>query len=174
MFAIAQETASSGATGALPVAALATATVATGLAAGVFYTFQVSVIRALDKVDDDTYVATFQSINRTIPNVGFAATFFGAPVLIVAALATWWGEDNQVAGSIAAGLVLQAVSLVITGTGNIPLNNALDQAGTVHGAAATATRSRFESRWNRLHAARTVASIGSFAALAIAGYFAAR
>ncbi len=156
----------------LPSALLGAATIATGLAAGVFYTFQVSINRALAAVDDDTYVATFQSINRTIQNGGFGITFAGAPVLLVASLATWWGEDRQVAGSIAAGVVLQAVSLVITGTGNIPLNMDLDRAGMVTGTNATAARSRFEARWNRLHVVRTAASIGSFAALAIASYLA--
>ncbi|HYI24338.1 MAG TPA: DUF1772 domain-containing protein [Thermomicrobiales bacterium] len=169
---IAQEAASASGAPALPSAVLAAATVATGLAAGVFYTYQVSVTRALAQVGDDAYVATFQSINRTIQNAGFAASFIGAPVLIVASLATWWGEDRQVAGTIAAGLVLQAVSLAITGTGNIPLNAQLERTGLVTGAEASDARNRFESRWNRLHAARTFASIGSFTALTIAGYLA--
>lgn len=60
---------------------------ATGLGAGVFYTFQVSILRALGEVDDAAYVTTFQSINRTIVNPWFVSVFLGAPVLAGAALA---------------------------------------------------------------------------------------
>ena len=157
-----------------PTVTLAAATVATGLAAGVFYAFQVSIVNALKEVDDDAYVATFQAINRRIQNAGFAVSFVGAPLLIAAALATWWGEDGRTAAWIGAALALQAASLAITIGGNIPLNQALDRAGPVSGMAATATRTRFEGRWNRLHALRTAASIGSFVALAAAAVTAMR
>jgi uncharacterized membrane protein len=157
-----------------PTLTLAAATVATGLAAGVFYTFQVSIVNALREVDDNAYVSTFQAINRRIQNPGFIATFLGAPLLIVAALVAWWGEDSATAVWIGAGLALQAVSLTITIGGNIPLNNALDRTGQVSGAAATAARSAFEGPWNRLHAIRTLASIGSFVALAAAAMTAMR
>ena len=68
--------------------ALVAATVATGLSAGVFYTFQVSITRALAAVDDTQYVAVFQSINRTIVNPWFVSVFLGAPTLAAAALVT--------------------------------------------------------------------------------------
>jgi uncharacterized membrane protein len=173
-FALIQDATGGDPIGLGPTLTLAAATVATGLAAGVFYTFQVSIVNALKEVDDDAYVATFQAINRRIQNAGFAATFVGAPLLIAAALATWWGEDGRTAAWIGAGLALQAASLAVTIGGNIPLNQELDRTGPVIGAAATAARTRFEGRWNRLHAIRTVASIGSFVALAAAAVTAIR
>jgi uncharacterized membrane protein len=163
-----QDTTAGDRIGFTPVLTLAAAIVATGLAAGVFYTFQISIVSALKEVDDDAYVATFQAINRRIQNAGFLVTFLGAPLLIVAALVAWWGEDGATAVWIGAGLALQIASLAVTIGGNIPLNNALDRAGTVSGPNATATRFAFEGRWNRLHAIRTIASIGSFVALAAA------
>jgi uncharacterized membrane protein len=172
--ALIQDTANADTIGLGPTLTLAAATVATGLAAGVFYTFQVSIINALKDVDDDAYVATFQAINRRIQNAGFAATFVGAPLLIAAALTTWWGEDGRTAAWIGASLALQAASLAVTIGGNIPLNQELDRTGAVSGTAATAARSRFERRWNRLHAIRTLASIGSFATLAAAAVSAIR
>ncbi len=155
-------------------AAIGAATVATGLAAGVFYTFQVSIINALKEVNDDAYVATFQAINRRIQNPGFAVTFVGAPVLTVTALATWWGEDGPTVATIATGLTLQIASLAITVVGNVPLNQELNRAGPVSGVQATSVRQQFERQWNRLHAIRTFASIGSFVALAGAAVLSAR
>ncbi|MDQ3654657.1 MAG: DUF1772 domain-containing protein [Chloroflexota bacterium] len=146
------------------------ATVATGLSAGVFYTFQVSIVRALAEVNDEAYVATFQSINRTILNPWFVSVFLGAPVLAGAALALHWGADRP----LVAAIVLQVASVAITIAGNIPLNEALDREGPVTGAAATAARTAFEGPWNRLHLARTIASVGSFVALGIASIVASR
>ena len=150
------------------------ATVASGLSAGVFYTFQVSIVRALAEVDDTTYVATFQSINRTIVNPWFVSVFLGAPVLAGAALALHWGADRSLVTTIAIGLAMQVASVAITVAGNIPLNEALDREGVVAGAAATAARTAFEGSWSRLHLARTVASVGSFVAFGIASVLAAR
>ncbi|MDQ3442884.1 MAG: DUF1772 domain-containing protein [Chloroflexota bacterium] len=150
------------------------ATVATGLGAGVFYTFQVSILRALGEVDDAAYVTTFQSINRTIVNPWIVSVFLGAPVLAGAALALHWGADRPLVVAIAVGLALQVTSVAITVTGNIPLNEALDREGVVAGAAATAARTAFEASWNRLHLARTVASVGSFVTFGVASVLAAR
>lgn len=154
--------------------AMVAATVAIGLSAGVFYTFQVSIVRALAAVDDITYVATFQSINRTIVNPWFVSVFLGAPALAGAALALHWGAGRPLVAAIVAGLALQVASVVITVAGNIPLNEALDREGLVTGAAATAARTAFEASWNRLHLARTIASVGSFVAFGIASILAAR
>lgn len=155
-------------------AAMVAATVVTGLSAGVFYTFQVSVIRALAEVDDARYVATFQSINRTIVNPWFVSVFLGAPVLAATALAVQWGADWPLMAALAAGFVLQVASVAITVAGNIPLNEALDREGAVTGSAATAARQAFEAPWNRLHLARTLVSVASFAALGIASILVSR
>lgn len=146
--------------------ALVAATVASGLGAGVFYAFQVSIVRALAEVDDAKYVATFQAINRTIVNPWFVSVFLGAPVLAAAALAANWGGDTMLVIVIAAGLALNVASVGITMAGNIPLNEALDREGVVAGPAATAARRAFEKPWNRLHLIRTIASVGGFVALA--------
>jgi uncharacterized membrane protein len=153
---------------------LVAATVATGLSAGVFYTFQVSIVRALARVDDTSYVTIFQSINRTIVNPWFVSVFIGGPVLAAAALAAHWDVDEPVTWWLAAGVVLQIASVAITGAGNIPLNEQLDRLGVVSGEAATSARSDFEAPWNRLHLIRTVASVAGFVAVGIAAVVAAR
>ena len=60
---------------------LVLATVATGLGAGLFYTFSVAVMPGLRRADDATRVRTMQGINIAILNGWFALSFVGAPAL---------------------------------------------------------------------------------------------
>jgi uncharacterized membrane protein len=157
-----------------PTLPLGAATVATGLSAGIFTAFQVAIVPGLKRVNDDAYVSTFQAINRAILNPAFLSLFVGAPILLAVATASWWREDRAVAAWLGAALVLQVANLAITIGGNVPLNEALDRAGIVAGPAATAARTAFEGRWNRLHTVRTVASVASTVALGFAAVGAIR
>ena len=66
---------------------LAGATLTTGLAAGVFYAYAVSVNLGLATQPDTSYVATMQAINERIENPVFFLSFFGAVLFLLAALA---------------------------------------------------------------------------------------
>src|ERR687897_1560253 len=66
---------------------LALATLATGLVAGVFYAYAVSVNLGLAAQPDASYVATMQAINARIQNPAFFASFSGAALFLLAALA---------------------------------------------------------------------------------------
>lgn len=140
-----------------------------GLSAGFFFTYEASVTLALAEVDDVTYVKSFQAINDTISNPYFAIVFFGSIPAIGAALAVHWRSGRHlVRGLTAAALVLYLAAIAITGTGNVPLNEDLAAVEEITAATAAAARSAFEEDWNRLNLARTLAVVGSFAALAVA------
>lgn len=66
---------------------LALATLNTGLIAGVYYAFAVSVNFGLAAQPDTSYVATMNAINVKIENPLFFASFFGALLFPLAALA---------------------------------------------------------------------------------------
>jgi uncharacterized membrane protein len=151
-----------------PRIALVAATVGAGLSAGLFYAYQVSVIRALAEVDDVTYLKTFQAINDKIQNPWFFASFLGTPPLIVAALALNRRSDRAVRALIGAGLVLNIALIAITAAGNIPLNDDLAGYDVITPETAAIARADFEERWNRLNLARTLAAVGSFVALTVA------
>jgi uncharacterized membrane protein len=143
---------------------LVLATVSMGLAAGLFYTFQISVMRGLAASDDRTYVAAMQSINVKILNIWFALSFgFALPLTIVAAILLI-GEGAALAWTVAAAVLYFAV-IVITFARNVPLNNALNAAGDRDPAAA---RRAFEKPWVRWNLARTWLSLAAFACLVIA------
>ena len=65
---------------------LVAATIATGLAAGFFYAYHVSVTRGHALVGDRAYVEAMQAINATVRNLESALGFFGALVLGIATL----------------------------------------------------------------------------------------
>lgn len=149
----------------LRAATLVAATLATGLLAGLFYTFTVSVMPGLARADDRTFVTAMQKINIAIVNPWFLLTFLGAGALIVAALLLGAGTGGALPW-IVAGLVLYGVMLAITFGINIPLNNALDAVGTPDQVADLArARAHFETSWVRWNLVRTLACTAAFACL---------
>ncbi len=141
--------------------ALLAAVVLTGLSAGFFYTYEVSVTVGLDQVDDATYVSTFKAINATIRNFWFAVIFFG-PVPVIAAALVLNRHEPVVRTMIGLGLLLYLATVGITFIGNVPLNNEL---ALVDVAAASDARADFEATWNRLNLMRTVTVVVGFLAL---------
>ncbi|MEV5001618.1 DUF1772 domain-containing protein [Nocardioides sp. LML1-1-1.1] len=133
---------------------LAAGTAGTGLVAGIFLAFATAVMPGLARGDDRTFVAAMQHVNVAIVNPLFVSVFVAPLVLLGVAVFTgparWW---------VLAALVLYVVTVLVTGAGNIPLNDALAAAGPGEDAAA---RQAFEDPWNRLHLVRTAAVVASF------------
>lgn len=150
---------------------LVAATIATGLAAGFFYAYHVSVTRGHALVADRTYVEAMQAINATVRNAEFALGFFGALVLGVAALAlraTRWRSPTT--WLLAAGVGLYLAAFLVTMTVSVPLNEDL-AAVALAAADLPVVRADYEQAWNRANALRTGLSVAAFAFLvaAVAG-----
>src|SRR5689334_1859433 len=73
-------------------AVLVAATLTTGWVAGVLGHYAHTLMPALRRVDDRTFVRAFQAIDRAILNPWFTVPFFGSPVLAVAATVLVWGD----------------------------------------------------------------------------------
>lgn len=147
------------------------ATMLNGLLAGVFFTWTNAITPGIGKLSDIGYLASFQSMNRTILNPLFYVVFFGS--MVFSPWATILQYDEQI--DTTTGLLL-AVSfiyalgvIVITFLGNIPLNNRLDKLDleNIHPSEAAKFRASYESQWNRLHFIRTVCSSTTFTLLLI-------
>jgi uncharacterized membrane protein len=101
-------------------------------------------------------------------NPVFMATFLGAPVLAGVAVLT---SSSTARPWVIAGLALAIGTVAITGGLNVPLNNALDAAGSVDKIAdLAAVRADFEDSWVRWNIARTVTSTAALACLAWAAW----
>lgn len=135
----------------------------TGLMAGLFFAWSVSVTPGIGRLPDKEYLASFQVMNRAIVNPVFLICFLGTAVLLP--VCTYRQFVQPLAGSFWLLLSATALYLVfiigITFFGNIPLNNKLDQLDltTLTGEQMASFRAQFENRWNTLNNIRTVASI---------------
>jgi uncharacterized membrane protein len=121
-----------------------------GLLAGVYFAYAVSVMPALRSMEDHTFVTVMNRINVVIVNPVFLLAFLGAPVLALVVLA--WDRD----GWAIAAAVLAVLTLVITFAANVPLNDALADGGT---------REAFENPWTAWNIVRTVTGTASLVCL---------
>ncbi|HYH31509.1 MAG TPA: hypothetical protein VD903_14085 [Pseudonocardia sp.] len=76
-------------------ASLLAATLTSGLYAGLFYTFAVSVMLGLRRLDDRTFVDAMQQINLAVENGWFMGVFLGAPVPAALAAVLHLGPDHR-------------------------------------------------------------------------------
>ncbi|MFD3514363.1 DUF1772 domain-containing protein [Streptomyces sp. NPDC058657] len=141
---------------------LVAATVGTGLMAGLYFAFDVSVMPGLGRGDDQTYVTAMRNINEAIDNGLFGLLFLGAFLATgIAAVQQQRGGRPDAARWGWTAFALYGLSLVVTAVVNIPLNNQLARAGSDLSAA----RSRFGTRWAGGNLIRTVACTAALAAL---------
>lgn len=143
---------------------LFSAIVLTGLSAGLFYAWSVSVIPGTKRVSDLTYLETMQSINRAILNPAFYLIFFGSLVALAASTVQNFSSQLTFGFLLAATLLYLIGTFGVTAWGNVPLNNGLDVLEWAElGAEEIAeTRRQYEGPWNRLHLIRTVCAVLSF------------
>jgi uncharacterized membrane protein len=150
---------------------LAGATLATGLVAGVFYAYAVSVNLALAAQPDASYVATMNAINEKIQNPLFFLSFFGAALFLMAALIVY--SRRPPSGRfwlIALACVLYVGGgFLLTAFVNVPLNENLARvaADASPGELARA-RAGYEDPWNFWNGVRAVLSSLAFLALVCA------
>ena len=143
----------------------------TGLSAGLFYAWQVSVIPGTMKVNHLNYLETMQSINREILNPRFFLVFFG-PILLLAAGSVFSYSSPKIVFvlMIIATLVYLFGTFGITVTGNVPLNEQLDalNLADMDTDKLAEYRAKYETEWNKFHTRRTVSAVVAFVFAALA------
>lgn len=141
---------------ALAVVSSAAALMLTGLMAGLFYAFSVSVVPGLDAIGAESAVAAMRGINRKILNPTFFVTFLGPPVASAASGGLLLALDHPrpAAAFLLAAAVYVIGSFVPTAAVNVPLNNALDAQPTDTPGQAAQAWSDFSPRWTRWNTLR--------------------
>ena len=150
---------------------LAGATLTTGLVAGVFYAYAVSVNLGLAAQPDASYVAVMQAINERIQNPLFFLSFFGAVLFLMAALVVYSPRPRS--GRfwlIALACVLYVGGgFLLTVFVNVPLNEELARVAADASAGELArARAGYEDPWNFWNGVRAVFSSLAFLALVCA------
>jgi len=150
------------------LASLLAATVTTGLIAGVFGDWAVTIMPGLHATDDRTFVRASQALGQAIYNAPFMLAFMGALVFTgVAAVLHLRGDHRSQLPWVVAAFGLYLAAFVITMTVNVPLNDGLVAAGAPDSIAdLTAARHAFdEARWVAWHAVRTITTTAAFCCL---------
>ena len=150
--------------------ALFSALIMTGLSAGLFYAWSVSVIPGTQKVSDATYMETMQSINRAILNPAFFLIFFGSLVLLGLSTIFHFKGGTSFWLLLSASIVYLFGTFGVTAFGNVPLNNQLEALDLSNLAIDKMSEFRafYEQHWNQWHLVRTIFSVLSFALTALA------
>lgn len=149
-----------------------TATVVlTGLSAGLFYAWAVSVIPGTKLTSNISYLETMQHINRAIINPWFMVIFMG-PLLgmIISGIMNYGsGIDATFWYVVVAFLTYLVGTFGVTALGNVPLNDGLDaiHIGKLTGDEMNNIRLAYEQKWNKLHNIRTLFSVVSFVLLLV-------
>ncbi|MDT0622687.1 DUF1772 domain-containing protein [Croceitalea vernalis] len=141
----------------------------TGLTAGLCFTWSNAVTPGIGRLDNLSFLKSFQAMNRAIINGKFMIVFFG-PVLLLF-LNTYLFKGNNTSFwlfLIAAILFFIGIGLV-TIFGNVPLNELLDKSNleALSKIELQELRDKFEKPWNLLHTIRTLSSFSAFMLLII-------
>jgi uncharacterized membrane protein len=141
----------------------------TGLTAGLCFTWSNAVTPGIGRLDDLSFLKSFQAMNRAIINGKFMIVFFG-PVLLLF-LNTYLFKGNHISFwlfLVAAILLFFGIGLV-TIFGNVPLNEVLDKSNleVLSKVELQELRNKFEQPWNRWHSIRTFSSFSAFLLLII-------
>ncbi len=140
----------------------------TGLTAGLCFTWSNAVTPGIGRLDNLSYLQSFQAMNRAIINRSFLIVFFGPVLLLFLNAFLHRNANPSTFWSFLVAAILFFVGIgLITVFRNVPLNEVLDKA-VLESLSATeleALRTKFEAPWNRWHIQRTIASFTSFALL---------
>lgn len=114
----------------LQTAALFASAGGAALMAGLFCAFAYAVMPGLSRSDDQAFVRSMQNINGVIINGWFLIPFLAPlPLLVLATVLAARGDSPGTLPWIAAALVLHGLAFLVTGTRNVPLNEALGKVG---------------------------------------------
>jgi uncharacterized membrane protein len=139
-----------------------------GIVGGVFYAFSSFVMKALARVPSEEGIAAMQSINVVVINPSFLGAFMGTTVisLLLTGLAIKsWGMPSA-PWFLAGALFYLIGTFLVTGLGNVPLNNQLAAVAATD-SSAIAVWEQYLNRWTLLNTLRTAAAVTAALALAI-------
>jgi uncharacterized membrane protein len=150
-------------------------TLGCGLIAGVFFAFSSFVMPALARLPPAQGIAAMQSINVVVLNRSFLTVYLGTAgiclVLATASLFTWSEPGAKL--RLLAGASYLLGTVLVTGAGNIPLNNELGGVSP-DSTDAAALWLRYVSEWTRWNSVRSLAALLAAALLTLALVRAAR
>lgn len=132
------------------------ALIGTALVAGIFFAFSSFVMQALARLPSSEGMAAMQSINITVITPAFLTVFMGttAVSLLLVGLAIWTWDMPSAPYFLIGGLLYVAGTFLVTGLGNVPLNNQLAETSDTDPRASDIWQ-HYLVKWTWLNTIRT-------------------
>jgi uncharacterized membrane protein len=132
------------------------------LIGGIFFAFSSFIMKALARLPTSEGMAAMQSINVVVLNPVFLAVFMGTTVislLVLIVAISGWGMPA--APYFMLGALLYIVgTFIVTGVGNVPLNNQLASIAATDPAASDIWK-HYLKRWTQLNTLRTFCAMAA-------------
>ncbi len=143
--------------------------VCTGLTAGLLFTWQNAVTPGIGRLDDLSFLRSFQAMNRAIINGKFLLIFFSPAIVLFVNAYFFRNNDVSFWFFLTAALVFFFGMALVTIFGNVPLNEILDKTDleTLSKLELETLRQKFEQPWNQWHMVRLISSMVAFVLLLI-------
>lgn len=141
----------------------------TGLTAGLCFTWSNAVAPGIGRLDNLTFLKSFQSMNRVIINGKFIIVFFAPVILLFLNTYLFKGNNTSFWLFLIASILFFVGIGLVTIFGNVPLNEVLDKSNleALSKVELQELRNKFEQPWNRWHIIRTLSSFSAFVLLII-------
>lgn len=141
----------------------------TGLTAGLCFTWSNAVTPGIGRLDNLTFLKSFQSMNRVIINGKFIIVFFAPVILLFLNTYLFKGNNTSFWLFLIASILFFVGIGLVTIFGNVPLNEVLDKSNleALSKVELQELRKKFEQPWNRWHIIRTLSSFSAFVLLII-------
>lgn len=139
------------------------AAIGSGLIAGLCFAFGSFILGSLDRLGASQAIRTMQAINAQILRSTAMVAWMGT--IVAGVLATVLADERALVGT-ATGLYTVG-ALLITGRGNVPLNESLDRVNPEE-PEAEARWQHYRTRWSRWNAVRTVLFVLASAGFSLA------
>jgi uncharacterized membrane protein len=142
------------------------AALGSGLMAGLFFIFSVTIMRAFAAIPPPAGIAAMQSINTTIVAPPFLSVFFGTAMLsgVLAIFSVMSWADPGTSWLLTGATLYLVGAIAVTMAFNVPLNNALDRVApdSAEGAKLWQVYLVEWTRWNHLRTAACIAAAACF------------
>jgi uncharacterized membrane protein len=141
----------------------------TGMTSGLCFTWGNAVTPGIGRLNDLTFLQSFQAMNRVIINGKFLLIFFSPALLLFVNAYLHKGDGLTFLIFMAAALLFFVGIGLVTIFGNVPLNEMLDGQSLemLSSSELREVRERFEQPWNQFHHVRTITATLSFILLLI-------
>lgn len=133
------------------------ALIGSALVAGIFFAFSSFIMKALARLPSSEGMAAMQSINIVVINPVFMAVFMGTTMisLVLVIFALWAWEIPAAPYFLIGGLLYFVGTFLVTGMGNVPLNNQLAEMNA-NDPRASDIWQHYLVKWTWLNTIRTM------------------